>query len=683
MTIELLRNRVHGTRYRVGDGGELQQVTGRWGRFTYWCRRSHHQARVKEVISRALQDDYQERGPDQALYNNISSMSPRVLDRTLLRERLQVKIGDAYLNYYDYTPAHVEFNLGSDLDNRNFVTLLRRPPGQTLRVNVRGELVPVNDENVYAYERRFQTEQVRNVVTRLIGLLEQRVTAAAANRLAIKHFLTKSPLTRMSREMFDRSAIAECSELEEVVDEEIIHVRARFKAALQGYYDNGPNDVGDRKKAIEDGSMHLCIAEFIFNQKLGQDLERVTDGGSGGARYARDRFGRKILVVKPIDEGPHGEYNPQWYSGIKRRLVGPRACLEGNNETEAELDAWRFDRLIETNLVPPTAQQELESEQFNGPARKVCSVQMFVDGCVTLGEFLGIKPWQHNIPRTILRSQLDGERRLPLSLAERAAIHNFGSGDIDAHFSNFLVKATPVPENAPRSLMFRLMRRDPENRVDEDEIHQFVDTFFVNRHKEDLLQELLASEDVVVGNNDVRRVTLIKHDGGASFPHHHPTSWLGTRFKHLFEVLPDYAEPFSDHARGLLNHKEQGFTQFLQEKGKREIENLMSANANTGFWTEVNKQRVWNWLGDDEADEILQSRLAQEMLEAEGQADNLEEQRQEWLQELERIRGTIQTRRDAWRLLIAHVVTDHSIRELLQVRSEDDFQEALAELGNE
>lgn len=729
---------------RVNREGCLEFVEGFWNRFSYRFNRKAEEAAVKQVVSETLEnynrylqvcrDERTDRFAVEQLFQRIGHLSPNILDRshfyshnklseyTRSANTVRLKIGNDFIDFTDPEFSEVEnpfleLDLGSAEDNANFAFLLQNEQaGDRLRVDVWGRLQKASGFS-FKCERGDQENRVREVVSRVLGQLNEtlsKMEMTRTHKVVLNRIFTQGPLTRMrpvvrkprgDREVlegiYDRAAIREGSCLERILgetfDSRLQETRTNFKDELKAF--NLLQSDAARAAAmpaVEAKFMDLLLEEYYFAYQLGVDLERVGDGGSGGARYARDRYGRKILVVKPGDEGPHGPNNPQWYAKIKRWFVSPRECMKGNSEPLSEVDSYLFDRSLGIYQVPPTEWRYIASRQFNGEVFKECSVQMFVQGCETMSDYVNISSKMFSMPRSLLRWYFGEEHglltrgnkrrsmleKVPQASAERLAAHNLGIEDIDCHFENVLVMLRN--EGGEPSLIECIFRGE---RVEENAIDDFVDTFFAKSHNQAVLQAILFSESIEI-NGERKRVTFIKHDGGSSNPRSHPKGYLPTRFKHLFEVLPNFEASFSEDFKDTLKSKNRLFIEFLFEKSARALRNTLTPEVFRNYWeSEENRHifKLWILETDTQTKEDLRSKVKDALMEVNGfelndQSDRAKVFRAYFNSNLERIEGNIATRLDSWLLLQKFANSDRPMREALLTCTQKDFDRELTNM---
>lgn len=725
------------------DGGKLQTVSSFEQRIGYFFNKGREQERVKEAINgalgalndlvRDLKKERVKRAVVRFLFDKQGSGGigrlERLFDHKLISEEnalseqmledneVRIHMGNHYFTITDKALRGEKPNFPLPIDladqTENFHKLIHRKKGEIFWVNEEGNLEVVNNCLKYRWSRKENEKKVQDVVSHVMGSLnayvnrivnEQKITKA--HKVALAHFFSNAysfSLARMNRKVFDRSDVCEGSNLEAILVEmsklELLDKRADFRQALINY--KNADDKEAAKLELEKSFMEFVFAEFKFAQSLGIDLESVGDGGSGGARYARNRFGHKILVIKPGDEGPHGVNNPQWYAKFKRLFISPRRCLDGNSEPLAEVDSYEMDRRFGFYTVPPTNLRYVTSPQFNGERTKECSVQMYADNCQTLGEYVGISPMMHNLPRSFLRWFSGGDiqegffsllptrvekraellQKLPQKLIENVALHNFLIEDIDCHFENILVQLDAV-----------------EQKTNLEEISDaFIDSFFTIKNNQKFLSALLIPEEVTI-DGERKRVALVKHDGGSSNPNRHPTSYLEQRLKHLFEVLPHFEEGFSKEAEdrvfqdeglgsleGSRSKQDDIFINEMKDKGRRVIRNIMGNEIFDNFWEQIalgERDAFHDWVLSKQSGEVRRRSELVGVLAgaATDQSDQLMAMHEYCHSHLERTHRNIVTRMDSYEVLRHAILEKWTMRRLLSICSAEDFETTLSEI---
>lgn len=752
--------RKKGTHFRVEEeSGELKEISG-WSEWaTFQWNKTAEKEKVRKAIDTALVqfneflsrlgDEKVARAAVQYLFDKSGIGGIGRLGKTLYTHKLlkcdnilsryllhpnTVRLKFSNKRFVDITskkfegkmpPFPLQMELGDKTLNYNFWMLLKRKKGQIYRVDERGRL-----EKKFRFwgfkQEKGESEKVKeavsaaiqgvnryvakNTMTEVHQLVIQRIFSSKIHlqRTIDKKTQESSPLGRMRREVFDRGAIDEGSPLEKLLNTELEKKRAGLVQALKAM-----RDVSDKtalqtaKRHVERAFMDLAFEEFEFTQRLGVDLERVGDGGSGGARYARNRFGKKILVIKPGDEGPLEVNNPQWYARLKRLLIDPKSCLEGNPEQMAEVDSWSWDRSFEIWSVPPTDVRFVASDNFVRKRYKECSVQMFVDGCVPLSQYTGISSVIFWLPRCFQRwycgSRYDtgpfysvGQRKerkkelmekLPLRSMQRVGVKDFGTENIDCHPENILVKAKKV--SSGNTVPDRLFSGDWS--VSDTEISDFVAHLFNPQENgnQDLLGHLFFSEQMTI-DGEVKEVTLITHDGGASNPHKHPArwDWLSLRNKHHFEVFPHFEEMFTEEVKNLVNGKDDVFAGFLLEKGVRNLRSILTPDVFVKFWSlESNRSLYKQWVFEQDRDIAYEFRLR--LIPALFIATEASSRKGPYYQfyfnyHLKRIQGNLKTRIDSFYAMKKRVNSDeHKARDLFKdVTSHTDFKRELEGLND-
>ena len=329
LNLQTLFERKKGVQLRVDENGLIVVATWKdWFSFTwnreeecyklkcaihkalsslnkFFSKQRNQDQEVHKLAIQYLFDKNGEKGIGrlgEAFYDPLWVKSHNHLSRILLPEHtIRVKLGKRFIDYtapdidIDKDSSCIAIDLGDKAAEKNLWKLLMRKKGQKYQIG---------SEEGRSQEKICEEiqEVVTDTITRLNGYLARQHTVTRAHQFAIKMmFSQEGPLCRLNKEIFCRGAIAEGSHIEKILaGETFTKKRGELAVALQQLRD--AHEDKNCKLAVEAKLMDLAYEELSFMQKLGVDLEANTDGGSGGARYARDRFGRKILVVKPGDE---------------------------------------------------------------------------------------------------------------------------------------------------------------------------------------------------------------------------------------------------------------------------------------------------------------------------------------------------------------------------------------------
>ncbi len=530
---------------------------------------------------------------------------------------------------------------------------------------------------------------IKRIETILQGKKEEEIREYTALRyLFLNKGIYDGPFGHLPLSLFHRKLIEKGSLLEQVLDDQsiLLDARKRFENAELPTENESFTKKRDRERAL----LEYANAEQTFAHRLGIPLKPISTGGSGGARKYYDREGRPdieelkwkhvLSVVKPEDEGPHGVNNPQKYAKIKRLFVSTKPALKGNSEGLAEQESYALDRAFDLNIVPPTDFLHVESPQFFGPTLKECSVQLFVENAVSLKDYFGIPGWIHFRSREYQRRYLENYFNHPNRkhlkdlledksfrfLLEKVAFHDFATENLDCHLENVLIVEIPVNG------------KDPKDRS---------------------IQEFLKSSlgHIIVKKNGVDTyIALVKHDGGASNPHKHPTEGLSLRNKHLFEILPPFKESFSDEMKKLFEKNKGNIYEVLVEKLYRQLKKMdehlkiIKEKEFHAFW-EANRKLILNWIfAQDQDKKDFQFQLIGKCLAIE--SDDLAEissgGHRVVNDHLNRIHANLRARMESWLLIENHFERlkkgeSLSMRQLLSICHANDFQRELAKLpGN-
>lgn len=717
--LQQLFERKRGSLLHVDDAGKLVKVEGVGNWLSYQWNRAEEREKVRQVINATLEQfngflagreeqkvaelavkflfdktgEYGIGRLGKELYNHKMVKQDNELSKHLLPNgTIRIKFADdkfVDLKHPDFQEkAILPINLGEEHANHNLWMLLKRKQGQIYQANeVTGKLERVENRLAYLWNRKTNDEKVQNIVTtelKRLNIFYSKIQMTQVHQYALEKIFTQdSPLCRMNQKVFSRRAVAEGSNLEMFLAPDLKRHREVLVDAL---FQLNQKSTKEGKLHVEHAFMDLVYAEFEFTQrKLGIELGRVGDGGSGGARYGFNRFGKKILVIKPGDEGPHGVNNPQWYAQIKRLFVSPRPCLDGNSEPMAEMDSWVCDRsFFEIWSVPPTDVRYVVSRDFVGSAYKECSVQMYVRGCQTLGEYVGVPPKMIRLPRSLLRWYLDDDEvrhKVPAESLKRVAAHNFLTEDIDCHLENILALATDISPSI--TIIDGIFKNDPD--LTKKEISDCVNQLFKKKENQVLLRHLLNSEEKTIDGKR-KRVTLVKHDGGSSNPHSHPGFWdiHSLKYKHLFEILPHFDQQFPDEIKDLIQNGSKPLRNFLFEKGMRLLANTMPGGEDfKTFWNLKENQSLfkrWIFTRDIHEARRLATLLRDKLIDATtvDEVKDAKYYKSYYAHHLIRIRGTIRTRIHSFRVLNKYVREDRVMRDVfVNVRDKEEFQQEL------
>lgn len=739
---QVLETRQKGDLFWADDSQMLHKAEGWRDRVWLWFRGNKESLKVNDVVA--------------------STLWHAPLDGTV-----RIKIGkERFLDVHDPSSQEemrrLKINFETWGKNENLWRLLTRRQGEGLRVNARGFLGRAQLSSLSKKEKQAVQDLVNRTLSKLIRDFEA-VKMNRIHKIVLEHIFTKSPLTQMSRKMYDRSVIQEGSKLQKRLKPEYAAQKAKLEDALKNFNDNFGREAQESARvamestrvAIADELIRLSDCERELAQVLGLELKPVAEGGSGGAVYARDRLGHKIQVIKRTDAGPFGPNNKSWTAWFKSFFISQRPCLDGNSEPLAEYDCYRLDScFIHLHLVPPTKMGDVQSASFDN--EKIhCSIQMWIDGCKTLSEYLDFNA--HFLPRSFLRWYFDDEKyesKLPQGLMERVGILDFLSENIDTHLENVLVKVLDDKKEddvldrllkgeeiakeeiaefvfhlfsnkethkkyakiLPHSLMKLLIVHEDfdkhldaileilldERRVDDfldrlfdkdktvhpEEITNFVNQLFSRNWHQKLLERLFPSETTKSG----KRVLLVKHDGGSSNPHSHPTSWdlLSLRFKHFIEVLPSFKKPLSKEAKEAIFHPEkEAFQEFIYAKIEHGLESILSARVAKIFWDLGNSTLVKEWVRSlEKMKESDMTTLEEKLMEAVHKealergkslsSKDIEMHKKYFRRNLKRLQGNIRTRWESWIVLKIYAGNDGlSMRDFLQVRTRSDFTRVL------
>ncbi len=689
-TLKQLFERSGATYFRAKND-KIEPVESLRDRISYAWHKREERERVKKVVTAAIQhldgavgnqdaqalkiflrNKFQDQGP-------LASMKMHHFDRSAIRESGGIE-------------SHLKHGLKNAREElvAKLIILNRFPPKKMESFEIPEEkrsLVEEISQNVMSHSI---FEKVRLDARRAL----EKAIDQDSMKEALKNNLTKL-IEFMARRLVRKKAY-------EMQDEKIVinHLdeNGDLSAEAAEIIDDAKRKI--IRQEVADAQHKLLVEEFLFAQSLGIDLAVVGDGGSGGARYAFDRFGHKILVIKPDDEGPYGRNNPRWSAYLKQMFLRIRSCLAENSEPLTEKSSRQISQAFGIDIVPSTSVAKISSKQFVGSERKWCSVQAFVNGCQTMQKALGLtKGWNKYIWMFIqncckrekiakrfasggrfaenLTRAINGKDKAFQRAFARFAIHNFLIGDTDCHFDNWLMTEKKVSDK-------RLIGLFGEEEVGEQEIPDLVHTeFFTNSLFYQLQKLLLHAEDGLM---------IIKHDGGSSMPRRHPVSNFEVRLAYLFDVLPQMQEVFSEEIKSMFKDGDRTAYEAIAQVAIQNLVNSSMGSDFIAFWNRQESRKIfkeWLFTGNPKQEKTLRVRLATELA-------FLHDKRPRWWHwhyntHLIRIKGMADSFIDRWAALIAHfqekpqqepwvmqeqalAVSNKTIKTLFGVKLDEDFE---------
>lgn len=751
--ISQLFQRSKGELWRLDQQGKLQKIQGVREKFKYFWEKKKERAKVKQAIDTALenldeilksQNENLQAASVQYLFDKharfgIGRLSQALYTQKILKcdnllslylippQTMRLKLGNQVfidlthkkIADQKFSSPIIDLTLNNSISSHNLKMLMKRKRGMIFQVNEEGKLEKMR-KRVHWGRKSETAKKVEGAVSQVLDDLQaffSQNEATQAHQFAVRQIFHQSgPLCRMSRTIFYREKIKEGSELERLLAPNFGEKRDRLKKALDAIGDaKSENEKKIAKHEVEQAFMDLTCAEFDFTHSLGMDLEKVKDGGTGGARYAFDRYGTRILVIKAGDEGQNGMHNPNFFHKIKRLFFMPKACLEGNSEPLSEVDSWLWDRHFDVWSVPPTEVRYVLSKSFKGKSYKQCSVQMYVSNCEgTLGEYIQVSEKIQWMPRTFLRWYCGSKKnrgifshfghrrekqtklleRIPQLALERVAIHNFGTEDTDGHYGNMLVRIKDLnQELTPFCKVFAGDKSETKELVQ----HLFRNNSGLLKGSQDLLDQLLHSETIEISREDQtkekKQIFLVKHDGGSSNPQDHPlpVDYLTLRYKHLFEVMPHFEQPFAEITRQHFLGKDGVFLGFLLEKAYLSIRNIMTQPIFEEFCkTEGAKQNLKEWIFETDTEKRigLQRTLVDQLfyvtLLKREPREIISSPKQEkkykfyFNYHLKRIHNNLKTRVESFLLLDHFLKNKMEMRKLLRIKNSYEFKKELS-----
>ncbi len=641
-----------------------------------------------------------------------------------------------------YCPSASDINLQVAADQiENINKILNRAKGTIFKS---ADGVALKEIQSWEMRRRFsywknldqERVRVKQAVSTAIRALDSAIAAAhlltEVQEKALKQFLEDHFFTiltndgvcaRMRKDVFDRDVLLGRERgIEARLAPDIVQKRAEKERVMKEHREGGDERALQmRRAALSVACYAVRDAEVCFSKKLGVPLKQIGSGGSGGACTGHALSRKKVTVVKPGDEGPYGVNTPSWMSWIKQFFLSARKCLLWQSEPRAEEGSSRLAEVFEFANTPHTRTEEISARTFHRLSRKECSQQIFIDlgrkddgtpRVKTLGEYLGVSGQWNSIPRVLrccmadnlsrrsggspranypysnswwkrvarfLFEKLSCEQK-PLPQVDEylfimAGLMKYLTGDIDTHFDNMLIATLPDEPFVEGSFLDKYFKGEASEAEIEGFIHRGGDM-------DHLLCHLFESRVLPSGE----RIAMINHDGGAAFPHSHPTSWgidsyLSGRHRFLFETHPIFEKPFPQEVRQKMEGKDQVEVEFLMENALRELIGVIGIDARV--YREFRKNpanrllfKKYIFLGKSNDLEELTRRLLQEKMgDYTLSASHYIYYDKQFRGDLKRIRGMTCVAADQYRFLIHHLATkqDEPMRNLFMHIDQNDF----------
>lgn len=603
--------------------------------------------------------------------------------------------GQMQIQHQEYAET-IEIILDSDNLYKNVSTLFLRMKGQHFIVKGEGEnaelhqIRGLSDRIKYFFNKSVEQKKVQYLISKTIRKLNTQIVIDEGLKGIYQVALQKiffGDMARMSHAVYDRSCIeystTSGNTLISLLSPEFIEAEDKLQASMNvaAQVANKQELITAENQVIDDLLNVYRIAQrFSFN--IGKDLKKL-NGGSGSAYISAHHFdGKKIpspenadkqidgemLVVKPFDEGPYGKNNPNPISTPIKQMFSMKKCLMGNMEYTAEHDCSILDRLFDIRVVPPTIiSRNVNSKFFINASVKECSLQTFVKDSKPLGEYIGLPEWMHALPnrfiewylRTVLKPQLPTEE-----LQFVAALIGL-TEDTDSHFRNVLIKHkdTTDPNNVAARIFneARFTDENPAAMPTSQEIKDFVDHLFENNNNQKLLQEFFRSAK--------NGVMFIKHDGGATHPHTHPTDYYETRFKYLMTLLLPDQQRFADTIKEHFKNPQEKFVKYIRQKALNDLQavvpqiekfhNYEGIKLLLDTWALVEKNSESHRTMTQQIQELILANLNFDG----ASADDRMHQEQSCAQHLGRIKNGLETRRDSWKLFAYFLKHDLPMRD--------------------
>lgn len=328
----------------------------------------------------------------------------------------------------------------------NFHTLLNRSIGQRFYVHeATGNIRSLEgiQRLRYFFSSSFRKETDRKVSAAVTKLLQHMGTQKyeGFHRKELEKFFLNSSFSRLSSRVYDRSKIPE----------NIINILR-----------TDPLLIRNRGSSIE-AEYNFRLSEVKLAQSLGVELERNKNGSSGNYT-GKDWQGKKLLIIKPADEGPDSHLNPNWTSKLKNLFwrnvpfYARRDCYYSDQNPIQEAAASKMARIFGMNgLIPYTCYEpKFTSRVFHGGGKnesvqKNVSCTLFIDKAQEAYKVLGlIEPkWYlpFQVPLGVQTYFMDDARKAELmgtlkkdQKFDNLVLSHMMAGNGDGHPANYLIE---------------------------------------------------------------------------------------------------------------------------------------------------------------------------------------------------------------------------------------------------
>jgi hypothetical protein len=183
---------------------------------------------------------------------------------------------------------------------------------------------------------------------------------------------------------------------------------------------------------------------------------------------------------------------------------------------------------------------------------------------------------------------------------EHLGIYDFLIGDTDCHFGNFMLVQKRVDDPTIQDLF------DPKKVVRKEEISHLVNHLF-SYALGDGSSSLFAQLMHAFFDGENGEAIVVKHDGGSALPHKHPWHRFEMRNSYKFADLPFMQNEFSDEAKSFIQKSDEAIAETMLVLGAQNLLAICSKEEFPPFWaSQENRILFKRWLlKGNKADEHL------------------------------------------------------------------------------
>lgn len=324
------------------------------------------------------------------------------------------------------------------IQHHNLNRLLHRKKGERFYVSKGGRFRRVKGWRSFHYF--FCRARIQEEVKQTIAKTLQNINVKAFGSKALKTLLFEK-MARLSDRVFDRAAVTE--EMVDSVMPSLASKRDWKKIASK-----------EKRSAAR---FAFKVESVRLASKLGVKFERISEG-AGSSYFGKDRFGKRLVVFKPSDQGAFSV--KAWKVGTRIKLlfrkllkkvfgVKTHEGVRTKEEHLCEVGASFVNDALNLDLVPHTRLVNFSNAALSDHGKEVVmkmgSCQLFKTGYRDAEKALGM-PYASESKQESIVAKRQGTIMSALSQEkfEELAIFDFLIGNCDRHVKNWLIKDNKI-----------------------------------------------------------------------------------------------------------------------------------------------------------------------------------------------------------------------------------------------